>query len=582
MDPTRALLSSHIQEKFFNHQTWLGKFLDPSEAKPTDFPYRYNHNVEGELAPNDISPNDQRPLNLDLPPDNKPVYILNIPFVPSLDRAKATEKLSQLTKIIQQQSFGLRAEDSVKEVARRIIVIFGMNRPTSCDASDEQVFFNWVREIPNIEGGQYHIVARMWNASFKLSSAASQQKEKLKKKLKGKFYPVQRAFKILKVLNKEQAVSVKSFFAESSVQRDNLRSQVPFQYIRNWIKTTTLNLPRFEMLLARRITYLGIMDDDAVAFRNEGQGQGLFSEYDTIVHENSTLGPPMLMSTGYFASAQESLTTRLANKIDMAIRNGMAKIIPLSPYFPEPNAMLLLNERKLREKISFFGKGNNTEMRRLLTNLKGIIVSERVFFLSKPCLFTSFTEEMKARTVSKLEISKVGQLEILKSMRGTRQTHLGPLLWANNVYMSLPIKAPCVAKLNKALMPIFSSFDPTNLAQTLANQFGKYHYKYLVFIQQNYVSFSEKLIQASSKKKKELEALAEEWATNAIPDSDENKLDPYIAFFNAHAEILSDALNDLNRVHKLDIDWCNKVLQAARLAGLGIYQTLQAHVSGLT
>jgi hypothetical protein len=74
--------------------------------------------------------------------------------------------------------------------------------------------------------------------------------------------------------------------------------------------------------------------------------QTLFDRYDEIIKENTLDGiPPAIVSGGYefrmtgLGGKTEDALRGAANKLDMAVRQAMAKINPSTVYFPEPNTI---------------------------------------------------------------------------------------------------------------------------------------------------------------------------------------------------------------------------------------------------
>jgi hypothetical protein len=106
--------------------------------------------------------------------------------------------------------------------------------------------------------------------------------------------------------------------------------------------------------------------------------QALFDRYDKLIQEHTVKGvPPTIVSGGYeFRTAgldgqTEGALTAAANKLDMAVRQAMAKINPDTVYFPEPNTIFrMLPAGPKAVAGTFTSKEGTSEGQALLANIR--------------------------------------------------------------------------------------------------------------------------------------------------------------------------------------------------------------------
>ncbi len=101
---------------------------------------------------------------------------------------------------------------------------------------------------------------------------------------------------------------------------------------------------------------------------------------------------PRLLTTGYRLKSDEKPLLRLGVVLDMAVREATASVIPLGPYFPEPNLLFLLNDKNL-EEFSFEGNSNALESRRLIASNRDYFTSGPVIFKQRPHLSQQHLKE---------------------------------------------------------------------------------------------------------------------------------------------------------------------------------------------
>lgn len=562
----------------------IGKYALRHKQKA--FPYTYTAAANKQQNRNLQTIWDNQVTLADLEYATENLYILNIPFCPgkNLDCAKARWK--HLTKIIQEQSFGTTKEESEFLVARRVFVNIGMNRATSVSIQDDEAFDNWVRSLRTSRlGFNCRIISTLWQTTFTDGTKAK---------------VVQLGFLVLEYLSTELATKVKTHFEEE--QRDSLRKQIPFQYIREWIWTDTRQQPNFQSLLHNRTVYLNTLDDDTIGLRFD-QG-ALFSAYDSLIAGTPKEAPPQLMSTGYFASADAPLLTQVALFIDMCIREAVARYIPGGTYPPEPNTAILLNDLKIRKAISFVSKinGLDSENRRLLSNIRSHLNPKRVYIVAQRCLLTTIPERMEASKKKKeLTIKTVGQVQVLKALRGISQSHADHMLLGNNVFPALPLPEGSSEhkitqqKFNSYFSEILKAFDPISLTRSWPKGGERYTNHCFQIMLEVYPLWRTSLLDAW-KDPRELNRRKREWSTLmesvalkvgekrkksptitiVIPGPQATSKEKYSDAFQAMFEALNEKVDAIATKGHFSSKTCKKLVKAAAAAGDAIYRNLAA------
>lgn len=470
----KAELNNFLKTRTLNHNKWLGEMIDSDTPVNTSkFPYYPNEKGVGKLMSRDVKP--QMPNTVSLPEQTdaqKPIYIIAMPHVPSKTSAKSLERWNQIVEQYNSQSFGTTSQDSQKRVGKQLVLIAGMNRMRSLDQANNRQFDEAINQIPPTPFFATRVFGTQWVPEWhKRKDLTSEYR----------LHSPEKSYLHLKLLRPEAAIAVLEAIEGKAALPKNLKDQIPYQTIRQWIK----DHPSSRAVVAtlqrnNNPLYWATMDDDCKALRIK---DGLFSVYDRLIRDHNARNQefPDLLSTGYYASEDALPILQLGFKIDMLVREAMNRVIPLSPYFPEPN--LLLRITHLFDTCFYtFKKGKSLEGRRLIQNglASGAIRKEHVIFSAVEALITDekrmIEETHKGKQVS--PISKLGQKGTLKALRGIPQSHLFTKNWVDNLYLALPIKRKQVTDVTQELSKLLNLYDPIELSYGYgAHAQNKYTYK---------------------------------------------------------------------------------------------------------
>lgn len=566
---TPSLNADSLSQAFIAVAEFAQQKLDPKQ-----YPFQYKSGVcKGLNRPLKTHYHNRASLE-NHGKDKEPLYVVNIPFTPS--KELDSKKWIGLTRIIQEESFGCTAEESIKAVSRRLFVTIGMNRSASIDKQDDEDFYTWVRSLRTDKlHFQCRVISTLWQTAFTNG---------------GHFQSAQISYLMLEYLDLDIAKKVKQhLFAE--ISRTNLRQQIPFQYIREWVWKDTTAQAALIPTLQRRITYLTIMDDDAVAFRKPGD-IGVFSASDQIVEGHSeTL--PQLMSTGYYAASDVPLLTQLGVVIDMDIRGTVSRHIQGGVYLPEPGTSVLLNIDAIRDAISFIGRESqvklDSENRRMISHIRPYLDPSRIHFKPVQSLFTFIPGRMEAsKKREELNSKSLGAKEVLKSLRGISQTHADHLILSNNVFLALPPGHGLKRQIfNSYFSKLLISFDFISFVCFLPPDTTYSYYRFEI-ARVVFALWSEYLYLAY-KSPKQADGFKNAWAqrTRAIALSTGEKRSmgkqaateaDYKAAFQGQLEIIRNTLALLEKESKLTAEWREKLLITARDAGRAIHKAINSHV----
>lgn len=500
-----------------------------------------------------------------------PFYILNIPFVLPVNPVKAQDKWNDLISKIRDESFSHSAIESRAMVPGRINVIIGLNRASSLSWDEDHQFKLNARSLnlnPHFIGFNCRLISTLWKTNFIFNHRT----------IIG--HPnAQILFLVLEYLDVELAAQFKDRLENDASHRE----RIPFVHIREWIKNEMIsNL--FTDHLHFQPTYMMTLDDDIISLR--GGGEGLFTTYDEIVRSRQNLADPVhstprLMSTGYYASPAENRSTQLGLEIDMRVRKEMNEILPGSPYFPEPNTGILINEENLRSRLSFIPRSLttlDTEGRRLLDSIRTILNMDpsRILFIDRPCLFTTIPERLKAsKEINSFQFREVGTKQVLKSFKGMSQSHAKHSILNNNMLMTLtPLLSPQkIMKFKSSFKKIYPSFDPICLAQTFFS--GRYSHLHFQNLLEIYVPFINSLWQTFQDPG--FNFYKEDWmnfAQHTFPQAQGEII--YGAIFDAHLESIMQGHGEA--VDMIGDNAARTVVEIARNAGYGIYCVFKERV----
>ena len=570
---TKKKLTRHIEEKACNNK-WLQNYINPLITEAKHFPYFPKGKGEGKFNLQSIAPLNQNNIlpELDQSRPEDPFYLVTIPFVPGVNRATPanyTPFIQMITKL-KDESFGQTSIESREKILQKIVVVVGMNRMESLDSKNNISFFDYVKNLPAIEGVSYRVFGKMWVP------------ECLPNRLeKNKLYSRQKAYMILKNLNAKAAFTVLKLFESNHGPSETTRGQIPYQRVREALKTHNQTQSFFDYVKSNHPNtpiYLATMDDDFKALREE-EGEGLFSCYDKITqeYEKSTGELPHIVTTGYGAHKDELPMYRIGVDLDMHVREAMASVIPMAPYYPEPSFLLLLRENL--SSYSFIGKGNNLESRRLMENgiRSGLIDPNKCVFKAIRALMTTIPARMRTQsceTVATINRGKIGQKNILKALRGISQTHLFPKKWAENLYLSLPASPTPrrMTDVTKPLTAILKVFDPIAQTSVLPIGYGgiKYNQRFLQDTINNYDNYVEyiRLVRSGEKTLDEAMVLFSALYGDFDPQG-------FKDLFSSNYNILQEAIASLTLLG-LSEEWRIKVLECAKKTGETVKNYLAA------
>lgn len=463
---------------------WLESLLKNENASV--FPVHYATTKSKTIRfSQTIFPTTQKPCNPDLKGIGAPIYIINVPFyAPSSKPLQDTAKrIQNLVNLISQQAFHTGGKEAASKLdLNRVFVVIGINRPFSMDADQNEEFIAWLNKLEPIKSIQTHVEGRFWHPKLQYSNQKSAPRSTAKElEIEKKALE---SFKMVKASSVTLAKKVQDYLLSQHVKKEDgegvqtrIRAQTPYQQLRNWLKNTTLSFDWVKLLLQKPNSsppiYLTSLDSDTLSLKGiRAEEPGLFTIFDRWVTQSKI--PPQLMSSGYFLSLQENFMTQFANVVDMHIRTKIAKVLPLSVYFPEPCLGILLNE--LASRISFVGgAGNDTESRRLIENFARTLDPKRVHFVGVRALVTTAPDRLKVAQALAYDKIKCVHLtpEFFKSLRGISQTHFMQKIWAMNMYIGLDAIGAFkkgvsqVTDVTGALMRIVNLFDIPTLMKNV-------------------------------------------------------------------------------------------------------------------
>lgn len=446
----QRFLERHIQEKFDNHP-WIHKCL---LGNPEAFPYRVSQSGKAFIGKHTYSPHVLPKTNPKSNEENEitPCYLVNIPLA-HLPNDGSYSCIKNLAKILKNESYGTDAKQSRVTVIQRLACVIGINQFSSIDPAVNRKFEDYIADIPKIEGIAYRVFGFFWEPCWDKES-----------QFKGKIYPVDQAFLLLKVISKIQAKIVRETYESSSEGlNSNVMGQIPFQHIRETIKNslqTRYLAQYFAEQSAKTPIYYGVMDADCQSLRTD---KGLFSRLDAAISKHDI---PSAITLGYSVSNDERPLIRLGVKMDMKVREAMCKVFPFGAYFPEPASFFCVRKPdgnlKL-SKFSFIAPGQALENRRLIQSGQKNNLLKNAVFIADGGVTTGTPIGMKTiknGKVDELSPKLIKQKQNLQSLRGISQTHVTPKQWADNLYIALDFSCSQVTDATGPMMHIFSVYDP--------------------------------------------------------------------------------------------------------------------------
>jgi len=465
-------LKSHLQQKIDNH-FWLSSCI---EKNFSSFPYRVKETALGSIERITFRPQNKMTFLPIVKQDSKPLYVVNIPMT-HLPGQEGYQHFKKLASLLKNESFGKNAKQSQKTIKRQLSLVIGVNQIRSLDSAKNRTFLKYMSNFPKIEDIACRIFGFFWHPFWEKTEKA-----------KGKIYPCEKAFLLLKLLSKKKAETLRRTYESSDSLNPDIRTQIPFQLIREKIKNsidTTSLVQHFHDKTAKSPIYFGVMDADCIHLRTN---EGLFSRFDKAIASHNI---PSVISLGYSVADDERVLIRLGVTIDMKVREAMTSVFPYGAYFPEPGSLFCIRRpHQITSSLSlltFKGPGSGLENRRLIqSGLSKKIFDQNTCFLADRGVTTRTPSRMKTKKNGKVEdlSSKViKQKQYLKSLRDVSQTHATPKQWADNLYIGLGFSYSQVTDVTTPMMYIFNVFDP--LSRMFAHV-GRYSCKIFDEIIDNY------------------------------------------------------------------------------------------------
>lgn len=457
MNIHKPLLEQHIQTQSAN-QTWL---LSCIQGNSQQFPYKPMTNGNATIH-SKISPRLPSTSQVVLPQDNRPQFVVNIPFAHKANTKDALEDLIKKFELLKLEGCGTTNQSSPQLMKQQVAVVVGINKYHSIDVSIDREFKRYIRNIPPITGIVHRIIGFLWKPVW-----IAQTNEP-------HIYPAEKAFLLLKAISAEMAEKVRQLREFPQGLSSELASQIPFQKIRETIKNsieTKAFIQHVHTHAPQAPIYFTIMDSDFLALRVQ---TGIFSRMTDHILKQHT---PSIVCLGYQMKSDELPLIRLGVRLDMAVRQAMASVFPYSAYFCEPCTSFIVKrpgELPFLDQLSFKGKGRTLEARRFTqSGLKKKLFDNNVVYAADGGVTTSTPNRMftlKNKRFSTLSKTQIKQKQCLKALRDISQTHATPKQWADNLYNGINFSHSRVTDVTTPMMYIFGVFDP------LSRMFSAPHY----------------------------------------------------------------------------------------------------------
>ncbi|HEY9798648.1 MAG TPA: DUF4157 domain-containing protein [Leptolyngbyaceae cyanobacterium] len=295
--------------------------------------------------------------------------------------------------------------------------------------------------------------------------------------------------------------------AVNNYEATKLKTILPYDGFRETITQHNLTAQfRTELGAGGNEVYVLIADPDAVSLNpppNKQQGDAeipvqemattLFERYDKIIKEHTSKNgtPPAIISGGYefrmkgLGGQTEDVLRSAANKLDMAIRQAMAKVNPSTVYFPEPNTIVRVLPGKDKIEAHFTSNQGTSEGQALLRNLRkkrNLTSKDAVFDLDAAIETNSerFTTTIDGKEVQ-LNINWIGgeikelTEEHIKALFESSQTHAKKNYWIRRVMAAYPGSKKTVSGRGVAITDVYEhyfanellGYEPGQLKQNL-------------------------------------------------------------------------------------------------------------------
>lgn len=436
-------LAAHIAKKADNLH-WLSNCLNGDSSA---FPYAICESKIPRCDKTNYLPNTTLFSFPNALSEHKPLYLSTIPMR-HIPEDQSYPKYRRLIHLFQEEAFGTTSKESKSVLQKRFALVIGINQIYSIDDSLNHDFVSYISGLPKIKEIAYRVFGFFWRPEWKLKDS-----------VQGKIYPKNKAFKILKMLNSNQARSVRK------THEADYSKIVPFQKIREKIKDFqgTIDFANhYEKVASPEAPiYLTVMDDDPIHLRTS---TGFFSRLDKLIKKH---GPVSALSLGYSVDPSPYPLIELAVRIDMKVREAMNSVFPGSAYLPEPGSAFrirLPGNQHLLSQLSFLGHGRTLETRRLYENgVRNKIFDKTIVISADGGVMTDTPKRLKTQTKCDVPVLTSKNIKLKKNwktIRGTAQTHATPKQWADNLYAGIDFKCSQVTDATAPMMHIFALYDP--------------------------------------------------------------------------------------------------------------------------
>lgn len=425
----------------------------------------------------------------------KVAYIANIPVVLGENFKNNDRLLKRVLDGFKKEAFGATKKASIEKSRSRVAIVFGANRFKSIEKSKNRAFKNYLKNIEKDPDIQSSTVAFLWRPHW--------EKKGTEEGASVEISLVREYYKCLKNLDPKLAERCR---LDREHPEGGINDRVPYQEIRDKIRRSQVSkdaVTMFRQDNRNREIYLAVMDPDFLCLRNDGAG--LFTHYNRLIksHRHDHGIAPVVASTGYQAADDENAILRYGIKLDMRVREAVARVLPLAVYFPEPNLIISIPVGHSTLRESFINRASiNQESRQVIA----AVLRERqlqdhkaaLAFRSIGSLTTKIPPRFITETNSK-DITKhqIGNLATLKALSGTRQSILRSIWgWSMSIEQVISVQGPAA---RSALSQMYALFSPIKLAKSkffdfTARYSSKRHFESTLDKYENYANILSEVV----------------------------------------------------------------------------------------
>lgn len=379
---------------------------------------------------------------------DKPTYVVTMPHHagnPSLDHQ---------IKLLFEESFGLNAEESVKQAKERLHLFIGVNYCNSINHEANKKKKKYIIDLlkkPSELNVSYEALS--WSPLWKFEGKNISQSK------------VKRLFRLLQEIDSEKA---------SIIYKEVMSHKViPYQDIREEIidcKSLSSYFSHFRKDRTDRPCYLLTADDDAVHLRTEGVG--LLSHYDKLIKNNPKL---KVATTGYFMSDGKCNSVEIITKIFLAARYAHPR--SNATYLPEPNILVKIPKKKtISESISFLKDCKSGKLESIgLLEFKGLMEGDtkgQVVVGEFGPIQTGVSPNVKDCSKFESKPEDFLKLETLLRLHSFSQSPMNPRNgFAPNILRTIPNpawpKGTKIMSVSSQVQKIYKAFDIIEYARNV-------------------------------------------------------------------------------------------------------------------